>query len=106
MKSTIANFIRTKQIDSFQKLNFLLFLHQHPEMTGTSQEFAARLFLNELVVEDIMADLQKVGLLINAAQRWKLSDEPEVKTHLQYLVRGFECPLARQNILAQINIRK
>ena len=40
MSNTVASFIRAKNIDSFQKLCFLLFLHQQPELTGTSHEFA------------------------------------------------------------------
>ncbi len=103
MKPIITNFIHTKQIDSFQKLNFLLFLQQHPETLGTSQEFAQRLYLGDtLLVENIIGDLQKAGLLVRNKQRWQLSDKPDIKANLQHLAREFENPLARQELLAQV----
>ncbi len=101
--NNITNFIHTKQIDSFQKLRVLLFLQQHPEIEGTCQELAERLYLGDtLLVQEIVHDLQKADLLVSVEHRWKLSDEPEVKTSLQHLTRGFENPLVRQELLAQV----
>lgn len=59
MGDMVASFIRAKHIDSFQKLCFLLFLHQHPDLIGTSQEFAERLYLGDVqLLEEIITDLQ------------------------------------------------
>ena len=103
MSDMIASFIRIKHIDSFQKLCFLLFLHQYPELTGTSREFAERLYFGDVrLLEEIIADLQVVGLVDCVGNRYKLKDGPDVRSSLQYLTGAFEDPLTRQEILDQI----
>lgn len=103
MGDMVASFIRAKHIDSFQKLCFLLFLHQHPDLIGTSQEFAERLYLGDVqLLEEIITDLQMVGLVDCVENRYKLRNEPNVRSRLQYLARSFEDPLSRQEILDQV----
>ncbi len=103
MNNIIAKFIRAKRIDSFRKLHFLLFLQQHPDMEGTSQEFSERLYLGDtLLVEEIASDLQKAGLLVSTELGWKLAEEPDIKNCLHSLARTFENPLARQELLEQM----
>ena len=64
MMDPIVQFIRARQIDSFQKLILLLFLHQHPGMQGTSQEFGTCLYLgNNALTEKLLAELWTVGLV-------------------------------------------
>lgn len=48
MDELAVNFVRAMQIDSFQKLYFLLYLHQHPDLIGTSQQFAEQLYLGDM----------------------------------------------------------
>ncbi|MFN8456116.1 MAG: hypothetical protein U0401_15855 [Anaerolineae bacterium] len=97
------NFLHTKQIDSFQKLRFLLFLEQHPTFEGTAQEYAQHLHLGSgLLLSDIIHELQNVGLLVNGADCWQLADTLEVKEDLQHLAKAFENPLTRQEILSQL----
>ena len=103
MNDVVASFIRVKHIDSFQKLCFLLFLHQHPELTGTSREFAELLYFGDVrLLEEIITDLQMVGLVDCVENRYKLHGEPDVRSCLQYLARAFEDPLAHQKILDQV----
>jgi hypothetical protein len=103
MSDVIASFIRVKHIDSFQKLCFLLFLHQHPELTGTSREFSERLYFGDVpLLEEIIADLQMVGLVDCVENGYKLHNGPDVRSCLQYLTGAFEDPLARQEILDQV----
>jgi hypothetical protein len=103
MSDVVASFIRVKHIDSFQKLCFLLFLHRHPELTGTSHEFAELLHLGDVrLLEEIITDLQMVGLLDCVENRYKLLGEPNVRSCLEHLARSFEDPLARQEILDQV----
>lgn len=98
-----VDFLRTKQIDSFQKLRFLLFLQQHPHFKGSAQEYAHYLHLGSgLLLSDIIQELQKVGLLVNGNNCWQLTDEAGVKEDLQHLAQAFENPLTRQEILAQL----
>lgn len=91
-------------IDSFQKLRFLLFLHHHPNLQGTSQELAERSFLGHTPLFEILIDeLHGAGLIERVGNRYKLHDQPEVKSFLQYLARLFEDPLSRQQMLKRFN---
>ncbi|GAB4407309.1 MAG: hypothetical protein Fur0044_00120 [Anaerolineae bacterium] len=104
MNDMVVKFIRTKRIDSFQKLRFLLFLYQRPGLTGTCQELARQLYLgDEVLVRRIIADLQRAGLLvIDAGGCCGLEIKPEVRMSLGHLARAFADPLLRQEVLDQI----
>lgn len=104
MNETVHNYIRTKNIDSFQKLRLLLFLHQHPHMKVTTQELAHRLHLGDtLLIETILADLRQTGLVTQTGNNYyQLPDEPEVKLHLQQLASAFDHPVTRQELLKQV----
>lgn len=99
----IAEFMQAKQIDSFQKLRILLFLHEHIESGWTYPQIAKRLFLGEgPLVEEVMADLQAAGLVECRATGCRLRDEASVEWPLQHLVKMCEDPLARQEILDRV----
>jgi hypothetical protein len=104
MDAWLADFIRIKRIDSFQKLRLLIFFHHHPQAMGTSREFAKWLYLaNVSLLEKIIIELQTVGLVDCIEERYTLRDEPAVKSALRGLARAFENPLARQVLLNHIN---
>ncbi len=99
----VAGCIQAMRIDSYQKLRFVLFLDQHPEIKGTSQEFAERLHLgNTLLLEEILADLQKASLIDQVEDSYRLNDEPGIRSTLRSLAKAFEDPLVRQEILDQV----
>lgn len=103
LNETIYTYLRTKNIDSFQKLRLLLLLHQHPHWRGTSQELAQRLHLGDTsLIESIIADLHQAGLIDQVDNQYRLPDEPEIRSQLQYLARAFEHPLIRQELLKQV----
>ena len=100
---TLTRFIHAKHIDSFQKLRLLIYLQQRPEQRASRQDFAERLHLGDTAFLDgIVNDLQEVGILVRTGHRWKLCDEPTVKSCLRSLVGAFESPLDRQEIIEQI----
>ncbi len=100
---TVTGCIQAMHIDSYQKLRFVLFLNQHPKIKGTSQEFAERLHLgNTLLLEEILADLQKAKLVDCVENCYSLHDEPNIRSTLRRLAQAFEEPLARQEILDQV----
>jgi hypothetical protein len=104
--SDIAEFIQARHIDSFQKLQLLLFLYQHPESAWTSQQMAERLYLGDVsLLEEMTADLQVAGLIDCAGNRCKVRDEAGVRERLQHLVKTCENPLARQEILDHVRRR-
>ncbi len=103
MNDIVAKFIRGKRINSFQKLHFLLFLYQHPHLTGTRNQLAKRLHFGDLpLLEEIVNDLRISGLLDCAEDSCRLRDEPEVRLCLECLTTVFEDPLARQELLDQV----
>ena len=103
INKAISKFIRTKHIDSFQKLRLLLYLQQCPDQKGSRQDFAERLHLGDTALLDgIVHDLQRVGLLVRIGRGWQLSDEPTARSCLRSLVGAFESPLDRQEIIEQM----
>lgn len=104
MNDRMAHFLQSKGIDSFQKLNFLLFLYRHPKTKGTSQEFAERMYFGDMVLlEKIITDLQLAGLVEQIESRYKLCEEPIVKTNLRDLATTFEDPFMRQELINRIS---
>jgi hypothetical protein len=92
-----------RKIDSIQKLNFLLFLQQQPDIQKTSQEFAERLYIGDTgLLNRIITDLQLAGLIEQAGNRYRLRNQPQVRAYLNALAKIFEDPLARQGLLDQI----
>lgn len=101
--STISHSF-SRHIDSFQKLRFLLFLHHHPNLQGTSQELAERSFLGHTpLFEILITELNHAGLVERIGNHYKLPEHPEVKLFLQGLARLFEDPLTRQKMIEQFN---
>lgn len=99
----LSNYLRTRGIDSFQKLHCLLFLFRHPEITGTTQEFGQQLYFGDtLHLREIMSDLQRVGLVDRVESSYRLRDDEEVRSGVQGLAKAFEDPLTRQVLLHQI----
>ena len=103
MKGSIADFIQVKHINSFQKLRLLLFLYQRPEVTKSLQQLAERLYLGHLpLLERIMNDLRLAGLVKRVESHYQLSADPQVRSYLKDLAATFDDPIARQQILAQV----
>ena len=103
MDNIVVDFIRAKRIDSFQKLYVLLFLYQHPKLVGTSQKLADQLYLGHLsLVEEILNDLRRVGLVDGVGSRYKLCNDSKIGSCLQSLAEAVKDPLARQEILDQV----
>ena len=101
--SDIAEFIQARHIDSFQKLNLLLFLYQHPESSWTSQQMAEGLFLGDVsLLEEIINDLREAGLVDCFGNHCGLRDEPVIRTCIECLAETYENPLDRQRILDQV----
>jgi hypothetical protein len=103
MYETAANFIRARQIDSFQKLRVLLFIYQHPTLTGTIQDFSSQLYLGDIpMLENIVTDLCRTGLLDCVGKRFKLGHDADAHSCLECLRQVFDDPLARQRVLDQV----
>jgi len=103
LNNLVINFIRTHHIDSIQKLHLLLLFQQCPNFEGSISDIAQRLCLADTrLVNYLILDLNKVGLMVETDCRWKLSAKPEITVGLELLARSFERPLTRQRLLDQI----
>lgn len=103
MSAVLTNDGYTRHIDSFQKLRFLLFLHEHPDMQGTCQEFGERLYFGHTpFLEEMIGQLCRAGLIERIGNCYQLCREPAVRIYLQHLAGAFENPLTRQQMLDQV----
>jgi DNA-binding IscR family transcriptional regulator len=100
------NFIRSRHVDSFQKLRVLLFLHRHRELSGDCQQLAKRLFVSVPLLEDVCNELKIAGLLDCTKNCYFLRNEPDLVSCLGGLARMFEDPVARQELLDQVRITR
>lgn len=106
MYTEVLEFIRRQGIRSFQEVRLLLFLWQHPEFTGTYQQFCECLYLGDCpLVEQMINRLHERGLIESCEGCYKLADQTELKTSLARLAQAFEQPLTRQQLLAGMNNR-
>lgn len=103
LSNLVIKFMRTNHIDSIQKLHLLLFFQRCPDFEGSVSDIAQKLCLADTrLVNRLILDLNKVGLMIETDCRWKLSTKPEITVGLELLARSFERPLTRQRLLEQI----
>jgi hypothetical protein len=101
--SSVVDYLRTKRIDSFQKLRLLLFLYQHPEVKATQRELGEQLYLGDTpLLTTLLTDLDKAGLLEQGENGYRLRNEPDITQFVQDLVWAFEHPVTRLEILNHI----
>jgi len=107
MNDIVRNFIHEKQIDSFQKVSFLLFLYRYADHHQVSHEFARQLhFSADPLLEDLVNELSAVGLLQQVRGHYILPNVPEIRQGMDNLVRVYEDPLARQDLLIHLYRRR
>lgn len=103
INDVLTRFIQEKQIDSFQKVSFLLFLYRHATHNEVTHEFARQLnFAGDPILEEVVNELTAAGLLQQRSGRYILQNEPDIHEGLAYLVEAYEDPLVRQGLLSQL----
>lgn len=102
MNNALTHFIQENHINSFSKLRFLLLLRQRPHLRGCPQQLAEQMYLEAPLVEQLITDLQAVGVLEGKQQGYSLRNEPNLRACLDGLAAAFEHPLTRQELLKQI----
>ena len=106
MSPLIAAYIRAKHIDSVAKLQFLLFLYDHPTFRGNRRDFAQQTYFGGIpLLETIIDDLTKVGLIDCTEGNYLLHDDSDVKKNLATLAHAYDDPVARQEIIGYIRGR-
>lgn len=103
MNEEMANHKLARHIDSFQKLQFLLFLGKHPDMKASCREFGEHLYFGPTpLMDQIIGQLHSAGLVERVENCYQLCREPEILAGLQHLAGAFENPLTRQQMLDQV----
>jgi hypothetical protein len=99
-----CTFISGHKIDSYLKLQILLLFHRRQQRGLGLDELADQIFVADVRgLERLLRELGATGLLCDEARRWRLADRPEVGYCLRCLECTFDDPLARQQLLKQIN---
>ena len=103
MSPLIAAYIRAKHIDSVAKLQFLLFLYDHPTFRGNRREFARQTYFGSIpLLETIIDDLTEAGLIDCAEGNYLLHNDSDALQNLATLAHAYDDPVARQEIIDYI----
>lgn len=106
--NTLCHFIVDCKINSYRKLNLLLFFFQYPDRTGTSEDVARWLHLgSSFFVEDLLAELEHEEIITQEHGHYRLASKLKGQRCTECLLTHFDDPLSRQKLLARIrNPRK
>lgn len=100
MPDSHERFRRRRRIDSYHKIWFLLFMHQHSEQRLISREYIRQLiFPGAPMLDKEIGELLQAGLLTAAAELLRLDNAHEVRHELDALTLAFEVPTRRQELL-------
>ena len=100
MYNEVLDFMQREDIRSYQEIRLLLFLWQHPEFSGTYQQFCECLYMGDCpLMEQIINHLQEAGVIESCDGCYKLADQTGLNGSLERLAQVFEHPLPRQQLL-------
>lgn len=92
--------MRQRRIDSYHKIWFLLFMHQHAEQRLISREYIRQVtFADALTLDEVIGELRQAGLFTVAGEMLRLDEAPEVRRELDAMALVFEDPTGRQELL-------
>jgi hypothetical protein len=92
-----------RRIDSWQKLQVLLWLYEHRDLRLTCEELAERLYLGDTgMVKTMLDELRAAGFVVAEEGRCVLVDSPEILSCVAYLHRSFADPLIRQSLIKRL----
>ena len=97
--TSVTDFIAKHNINSYVKLNLLMYLNEFPNRAGTCEEFASLLYLPSPALQELLDELVQSNLLSVYNNRYLLSNQREVGRSLDLLSSTFENPVLRQEIL-------
>lgn len=100
--TNLSHFLRQHQIDSFNKVWFLLFLWQRGEHSVNRAFARIATFSDERTLDEIIGELESAGLLTLQDGKCALRQESEIKTGLSAMLTAYEDPIARQQLLARL----
>lgn len=97
---SLESFMRRRRIDSYHKIWFLLFMHQHSEQRLISREYIRQVtFADAPTLDEVIGELGQAGLLTAVGELLRLDDAAEVRRELDAMAVAFEDPSGRQELL-------
>lgn len=103
LPASLEEFILHRKIDSFHKIWFLLFLHQHTQEDRINREYVRQVtFTDAPALDEVIDELQDAGLLISTGEALSLRDAPELRSDLDTMADVFEDPAGRQELLRRL----
>ncbi len=103
LPASLEEFILHRKIDSFHKIWFLLFLHQHTREDRINREYVRQVtFTDAPALDEVIDELQDAGLLIANGEALSLRDAPGVRSDLNAMADVFEDPAGRQELLRRL----
>lgn len=106
LTDSLEKFISHRRIDSYQKVWFLMFLHQHTSQQQLNREYVRRVtFTDTPALDEAIEELQEAGLLLANGELLRLDEAPDIRQELDALVVAFADPTARQELLRKLYTR-
>ena len=103
LPASLEKFIQQHRIDSFHKIWFLLFLHQHTEQQQSNREYIRQVtFTDAPTLDEMIEELQQSGLLTATGELLRLGDAPDMRRELDALAHVFAEPIVRQELLRKL----
>lgn len=100
LPDSLDRFMRQRRIDSYHKIWFLLFMHQHAEQRLISREYIRQVtFADAPTLDEVIGELRQAGLLTVAGEMLRLDEASEVRRELDAMALVFEDPTGRQELL-------
>ena len=100
--TNLSHFLHQHQIDSFNKVWFLLFLWQRSEQSISRSFARMATFSDERTLDEIIGELENAGLLTVQDEKCTLRRESEIEMGLSAMLRAYEDPIARQQLLSRL----
>ena len=100
--TNLSHFLLQHQIDSFNKVWFLLFLWQRSERSINRAFARMATFSDERTLDEIIGELENAGLLTVQGEQCALRQESEIETGLNAMLSAYEDPVARQQLLTRL----
>lgn len=100
--ANLTYFLRQHQIDSFNKVWFLLFLWQRSERSISRTFAQMATFSDERTLDEIIGELESAGLLTLEDGKCALRRESDIEMGIRAMLTAYEDPIARQQLLTRL----
>jgi len=103
LPASLERFILQSKIDSFHRIWFFLFLHQHSGEDKINRDYVRQLtFTDAPTLDEAVDELHEARLLTLTGEALGLRDSSEIRADLDTMAHVFEDPTGRQELLRRL----